>query len=1066
MYKVNKLIGIIDGINSDEVINSQEAIKLKYWVDRNRNLAYEYRHMQLIKLLDEILEDNVITDAERTKLISYCNSLKDIPSDTTAKIYELNGIIEGIVCDEKVNEIEVYRLKNWMDKHNVIIKENKELNKLERIIDDIINDGVVTQEEQKQLLGYLTEHILNSRLDVKLQYLIERVKNRENIGVDLIDLLDNYDGMDIIHHKAERQLKSALNSYTGISVENQEIVFISLVLIAMLNYDGNFYNSVRETYKALYDTYSAQRIEGLIRTIIARFRNDTDNKKSRKINTVLANTIVPSHYLKPFFEFIYDIYKLNFEYELGNNMYEDFKFVYEGLKENMVSEGDDIQVNVTKKSYKLIQSTKQLIVNGIGINAVINLSVIVVKLIDKKIWGKDIKIFNPYLKQGFEGWISTLEDDHKSVCNKSKSSFRSYWEPRYVLEGNKVYLDIPVHRIKSSYDYSDIKLIVKNGEEIIHLDDTPVVKEIIGGCQVKIDKKYIEKPFGKIRYQVFAGDDLVYDSHEKLYREFLVFNDLGNEIFNNTNYSGTAIVCVDNVPDKRFKLFYKGDTYCLFSINVSIGEAYIIGSTIFNFSAFIKPGVVGTLLQNHNILDINTGIAMDVYKQMKYLVYECEASITKFEILIDGIRHKLDDFTYTQSCREGVNKYTIVMNILDNGIHKVEVYSLCSGGKKNRLLSETFAIDDLLDVETIKIDRNHYMISIASSLFEGRKIKEFTPNEFDVNWLTFIINEKSYIYYIPYDIDVYRIEGSCWKAFNEDLWIGDISPSSMLNVYGNRFDEIQIYSSDGNLLEDSIKLTSPKVYQSVSLGFLISYKPIYDYVVIVFLKDGRRKQSIFCYNKCVLNNEQTEFLYDPVKKDLIVSPKYYGKGSIYFTVVDSNDNEVYKSAYVDSEDLIVVKDLKSFEEYKIIFYEKEKGLSLKKNRIIKEFNKKFYAWDDFIGKSFKISEVYFDQFVRGDFLRKKHFFNREYVRFTNKISEHTYLGEVYYTTKYKTCMLDNVNPVEIEICGDVLEDILELSITKEGDGLFLDFEHHGIKNTLDDDSALDIFSYKIKMNGD
>ena len=203
-----------------------------------------------------------------------------------------------------------------------------------------------------------------------------------------------------------------------------------------------------------------------------------------------------------------------------------------------------------------------------------------------------------------------------------------------------------------------------------------------------------------------------------------------------------------------------------------------------------------------------------------------------------------------------------------------------------------------------------------------------------------------------------------------------------------------------------------------------------------------------------------------MKKDLIVSPKYYGKGSIYFTVVDSNDNEVYKSAYVDSEDLIVVKDLKSFEEYKIIFYEKEKGLSLKKNRIIKEFNKKFYAWDDFIGKSFKISEVYFDQFVRGDFLRKKHFFNREYVRFTNKISEHTYLGEVYYTTKYKTCMLDNVNPVEIEICGDVLEDILELSITKEGDGLFLDFEHHGIKNTLDDDSALDIFSYKIKMNGD
>ena len=43
---------------------------------------------------------------------------------------------------------------------------------------------------------------------------------------------------------------------------------------------------------------------------------------------------------------------------------------------------------------------------------------------------------------------------------------------------------------------------------------------------------------------------------------------------------------------------------------------------------------------------------------------------------------------------------------------------------------------------------------------------------------------------------------------------------------------------------------------------------------------------------------------------------------------------------------------------------------------------------------------------------------------------------------------------------------MELSITKEGDGLFLDFDHHGIKNTLEDDNALDIFSYKIKLNGD
>ena len=62
----------------------------------------------------------------------------------------------------------------------------------------------------------------------------------------------------------------------------------------------------------------------------------------------------------------------------------------------MLSDGDDIKVNVTKKTYKLIQSTKQLIVSEESIDAVIKLSIIVVKLIDKKIWDKEIKIFNPY----------------------------------------------------------------------------------------------------------------------------------------------------------------------------------------------------------------------------------------------------------------------------------------------------------------------------------------------------------------------------------------------------------------------------------------------------------------------------------------------------------------------------------------------------------------------------------------------------------------------------------------------------------------------------------------------
>lgn len=81
----------------------------------------------------------------------------------------------------------------------------------------------------------------------------------------------------------------------------------------------------------------------------------------------------------------------------------------------------------------MIKSTKQLITNPIYNDAVIKLSIIVVRLIDKYIWGKDNVLYNPYLKRGYQEWLSTINRE-KEYGNRSKvEQLRSRWEPEFVL---------------------------------------------------------------------------------------------------------------------------------------------------------------------------------------------------------------------------------------------------------------------------------------------------------------------------------------------------------------------------------------------------------------------------------------------------------------------------------------------------------------------------------------------------------------------------------------------------------------------------------------------------------
>ena len=903
------------------------------------------------------------------------------------------------------------------------------------------------------------EYNADKYIEIKIKHLKKQVNEQANIGLELINLLDDQNATEVIyeiHRQAEEKLYNDLALHSDTYLWDSEIIFISLVLIAMMYYDGNFYDHVSSVYSSLYEKFSTQRIEGQIRTILNRRRSQDEIKSNfRIINIVLTNTIVPSAFLPLFFDFIYDIYKLNLEYSISddkNELYEDFKFIYDSLRSNILLDDDNIQINVTKKSYKLIKSTKQLIINPSDTDEVIKLSIRVAEIIDKKVWDNEVVVENPYLKSGYEKWVSKIKDKKEKKKIRKSSDFRSRWEPRFILVNNEIYIVPPIHRIKGIYDYRDIYIILKNGDEEIYSNYSPDVREIIGGYRVTPSKISLNNPIGEITYMLMSNQDVIYSSKDQLFRDYLVFDENGNEIKNNTDYSGVATFCMKGSINN----FY------LSSKMVKIGDTISIGDVIFNFSSLLRPNITGELYDNHFITEEGSERKIPVYKQAKSLKFECDNKYSRFDFIVNGQIKKKEEFIQIIIKDATSIKLSVDMENMPSGVYISEIYGWANGNR-NKIFECHFAIDKELEAEVDEIEAESYLVYVRSSLMSESIIKEIAISDFNDNWLYINCDGKKYNYFIPFEMDMYRIDSGQWMSFKNDIWIDDIQPDSVIEIYNFKYDDISMLTSTGMYIDEMPKFETGTIYHRIKVGFLSSYKANYDYIAILFLVNGMVKNALWCYTKCIIDTNKTSIIYNANNKSLDITPKFHGKGNVFFTITDDN-RDVYKSQFVKNDVTNQIENLMSFVEYTITFYEKEKGLTLKKEKVLATYKQTIYAREDFVGRAFKIKDVYFDQLIQGNFVRKKYSFNTTYLRFVKIINNDNFIGEIYAKTFRGAYMLDKINPVEVEICSDVIDGIIELSVTKDGDGLLMDFEHHGIKNTMDDSIAIDIFSYSIAVH--
>lgn len=1064
MRNINELIGLVNGIDFDGVINEKEIDRLQAWVDKSRNLAYEAKEIELINLIDAILEDHIITDDEKETLISFCNKYRD-DRVGNVEIYVLQGILEGIISDGVLNEQEIGKLANWLKRNKASILELPKCKEMIASIENIISDGVVTEDERKVLLDIIDTQIEDVHFETKIESLRKQIRERKNIGMDLIDMIGNEEAIKKIHFLAQKELKKSLTSYYGEVFHDREIIFISLTIIAMLYYEeGRYYENVQREYAPLYADFSAPKIEGAIRSLLYRYKVNKDTNE-RQLNVALRNAIVPGYYLGAFFDFVFDIYKLNFQYDLPDDLYSEFEFVYEGLRQNMLSEGDDVQINVTRKTYKLIRTTKQLITDETGVDAVIKLSILIVRLIDKKVWNKEIKVYNPYLRDGFEKWSQKLPVQSKDLEGKrTNRELRSRWEPRYKLLNNKVYIVPPIHRIKADYDHSNIRVEIENKGDVICPEQKPFIREIIGGYEIDVDKIELSNPLGEVRYRLLAGEEVIYDSKDTLFRDVICFSyDNCSEVKNNSDFGGTVVFCLDEEAS-NVEIYHKNEHYYLAQYGAHVGDTVLIGDNFFNFSSLVRPGIFGEELEEHCLFDVVNRYKCPVFVEPKCLVFESTNTKAEIEIIIDGQAFRLNDLECKTRNREGVVKYIIDIPNLKSGFHLIKIYELDSN-KRKELSKFEFAIDRSFSVDIKSVENDSYYVTVRSDLLDSVVGKTLSADVYTPYWLRINAFGHEFAYLFPLAFNYYTLDNKDeWKRIDDDLWIGDIKSDSLLAINNRRVTELQVYDSRGTRIGEPVKLMDRTAYMETRIGFLNTYSTNNSVLKLVFQNEFARLATIICYTKCVLS-EDTSVEYNSNSKTLDILSRYHGQGFVYFTIKNEGGDQIFKSSIISDGELVSVENLEPFTQYTIEYYVRKSGLSLLGDEKIGEISKTIYSWPDLIGKSFRIKEVSYDQLIQGHFVRKIHYFNKTTLCITKQLSADTFEGELYNRTSQGNYYLSNINPVEVEICGDGVGGSVELAITKDGDGLYLDFQHHNVLDSLDSVDAVDIFSYLMDLKG-
>jgi hypothetical protein len=155
---INSLIGIVEGISIDGLVNDKELGFLASWINDHQAEHERHPYNEILPILVRSLKDGILDENERADIMYVCENLRSTSfyDQTAADLQRLHTVLAGIAADNLITETELIGLSDWLSEHEHL-RKCWPYDEIDSLIISTLADRRIDEHEQKMLKDFFSE---------------------------------------------------------------------------------------------------------------------------------------------------------------------------------------------------------------------------------------------------------------------------------------------------------------------------------------------------------------------------------------------------------------------------------------------------------------------------------------------------------------------------------------------------------------------------------------------------------------------------------------------------------------------------------------------------------------------------------------------------------------------------------------------------------------------------------------------------------------------------------------------------------------------------------------------